>query len=138
MINDLSPFRERGALPQIVVSLPVNQIQPGEAVNAQLRIPSATGLNVPIKAVVMTGDDSSGVYVLDASRSVVKLVAIRPLRIDSDSVLIEGELSYGDQVVVAGIAQLYDGARIKVIEQTGVTKDSVELQTQEIVSGEDK
>ena len=133
VIKDISPFRERGALPQIIVSLPADQVQPGEAVKAQLQIPSAGGLNVPIKAVVMTGEDSSGVYVVDTQKSVVKLVAIRPLRIDNDSVLVDGALSYGDQLVVAGIAQLYDGARVKIRQPIGLGQS---LEPQVLLDGD--
>jgi len=128
VIQDISKFRERGALPQIVVSLPISEIGPGEAVSVELQIPIQTGLNVPIKAVIMTGEDSSAVYVLNDQTSTVKLVPIRPIRIDSFSVLVEGPLTLGDQIIVAGVTQLYDGAKVKVRSKNNNLNKSSEVQ----------
>ena len=117
-IHDISPFRGQGALPQVVVSLPVSAIKPGVAVSAELDVVSDAGLNIPLKAIVMTGQNSSAVYVLKKDQ--VQLLPIRPIKISSASVLVDSGLSVGDRIVVAGMSQLYDGATVSVVEQNGI------------------
>lgn len=111
-VSEISPFREQGSLPQIIVSLPADQISPGVAVSASIDIASDQGLNIPLKAVVMTGNDSTAVYVIEQNN--VRLLPIRPIRIGNSSVLIESSLQVGDELVIAGIAQLYDGAKVQI------------------------
>jgi len=112
LVSEISPFREQGSLPQIIISLPADQIQPGVAVSARIDIAGDSGLNIPLKAVVMTGNDSTAVYVIKEGRA--RLLPIRPIRIGNSSVLVESTLEVGDQIVIAGISQLYDGANVHI------------------------
>ena len=114
VIADISPFRERASLPQVVIALDAADISPGVAVSAKLKITRTQGLMVPISAVLMTGEDSSAVYRVDAGTA--SLVPVRPLRIGSDSVLVDAVLEAGDDVVVAGIKNLYHGAAVRVLQ----------------------
>lgn len=132
VIVDISPYREQGALPKVVIVLPEAQIRPGVAVTAELDVQSDLGLRIPINAVVMTGEDSAGVYYVSDlnvssnnatsskvkssqnGQKIVKLIPVTPLKIGDSTVLIDSQLKPGDQVVTAGVAQLYDGARIRI------------------------
>lgn len=113
-ISDISPFREQGSLPQIVISLNAAEIQPGIAVSTELNISRETGVTVPINAVLMTGDNASAVYVVDGNQA--RLVAIRPLSIGGSQVMVDAGLEIGNLVITAGISQLFDGALIEVVE----------------------
>ena len=114
VISNISPFRERASLPQIVIALPAADIQPGVAVSAHLDITRAAGLSIPIKSVLMTGENTSGVYLLKGKQ--VSLVPVTPLKINNETVLVESTLTAGDQIVTAGIAQLYNGASVNVVK----------------------
>lgn len=122
LISEISPHRERGFLPEIIISLDAEQIGPGVAVNAYIEIQAKQGLSIPMRSVLMTGDNTVGVYrVVD---NVAVLVPIRPLRIDTHSVIIEQGLMPGDVLVVEGLPQLFDGAKVV---QANVTADVQEL-----------
>lgn len=110
VVSEISPHRERGSLPEIIISLNAEHIGPGVAVNASIEIQEKKGLSIPMRSVLMTGDNTVAVYRVVDQRAV--LVPIRPLRIDTQSVVIEQGLSAGDAIVVEGLSQLYDGARV--------------------------
>ncbi len=113
-ISEISPFREQGSLPEIVVALDAQAMAPGTAVNAYLTITASSGINLPLRSVLMTGSNTVAVY--RVRNEVASLVAIRPLAIDSKYVTIEGELEPGDEVVTEGLAQLYNGAQVEVLK----------------------
>lgn len=109
-ISEISPYRERGSLPEIIVTLDAEKIAPGVAVNAIIDVVADRGLSIPTRSVLMTGTDSVAVY--KVVEGIARLVPIRPLRLDSDSVLIDQGLMPGDALVIEGISHLYDGARV--------------------------
>ena len=113
-ISEISPYRERGALPEIIVNLDALSIGPGVAVNASLDIQAKHGIGIPVRSVLMTGDNTVAVYKVVNGRA--KLVPIRPLSLSSDQVVIEQSLDGGDKIVVEGLAQLYDGAKVTEVE----------------------
>ena len=110
VVSEISPYRERGSLPEIIITLNADQIGPGVAVNAYIEIQEKKGLSIPMRSVLMTGDNTVAVYRVVDDTAV--LVPIRPLRIDTQSVVIEQGLNAGDAIVVEGISQLYDGAKV--------------------------
>ncbi len=110
VVSEISPYRERGSLPEIIISLNAEQIGPGVAVNAYIEIQESKGLSIPMRSVLMTGDNTVAVYRVVDDTAV--LVPIRPLRIDTQSVVIEQGLNAGDAIVVEGLSQLYDGAKV--------------------------
>ena len=114
LVSEISPHRERGSLPEIIISLDAEQIGPGVAVNAYIEIQAKQGLSIPMRSVLMTGDNTVAVY--KVVNNIAVLVPIRPLRIDTQSVVIEQGLTAGDALVVEGLSQLFDGA--KVVEAT--------------------
>ena len=120
IVSEISPHRERGSLPEIIVRLDAAEIGPGIAVNAKLEVLSSRGLNVPMRSVLMTGEDSIAVY--RVSNGIAKLVPVRALRISTDSIEIDRGLNQGDAVVIEGIPQLFDGA--KVIEASVSVENS--------------
>ena len=113
LISELSPFRERGSLPQVVVSLDSSKLPPGIAVTAELDVLRDYGVSLPMKSVLMTGEFNAGVYRLDGE--IVQLVAVRPLQIGSGAVVVDSDLQSGDKVIVEGVAQLFDGAQVTVM-----------------------
>lgn len=113
-IIEISPFRERGALPEIKIALDSTQIKPGTAVKVQLKVQATSGISVPLKSVIMTGENTVAVYRVDNAKAT--LVPIRPININADTVVIEQGLVAGDRVITEGIAQLYDGASVEVAQ----------------------
>ena len=75
---------------------------------------SANGISVPMAAVLMTGEDNIAVY--RVNDKVAELVAIRPLKMTSSNLIIEQGLQAGDQIVTEGIAKLYDGASVEIVQ----------------------
>jgi RND family efflux transporter MFP subunit len=113
-IVEISPYREQGSLPEILVALDAQQIGPGEAVNAFISIKAAKGISIPIDSVIMTGETTTAVYrVVDDHAS---LVAIRPLRVGAKYVLVDQGVQPGDTLVTEGIANLYDGVKVEVLK----------------------
>lgn len=110
IVSEISPHRERGSLPEIIVRLNAAEIGPGIAVNAKLEVLSSRGLNVPMRSVLMTGEDSIAVY--RVSNGIANLVPIRALRISTNSIEIDQGLDQGDAVVIEGVPQLFDGAKV--------------------------
>lgn len=113
-IIEISPYRERGSLPEVLVALDAQQIGPGEAVNAFLSIKSSTGISLPINSVIMTGESTTAVYQIVDNRAV--LVPVRPLRVGAKYVLVDQGILPGDTLVIEGIANLYDGAKVEVVQ----------------------
>lgn len=117
-VIEISPFRERGALPEIKVAVDAGLIGPGTAVTARLDIQASSGISLPLKSVIMTGENTVAVYRVENGQAT--LVPIRPVNINADTVVIEQGLQAGDTVVTEGIAKLYDGAQIEIAEVTGL------------------
>ncbi|MEM7358997.1 MAG: efflux RND transporter periplasmic adaptor subunit [Pseudomonadota bacterium] len=111
-VTEISPFRERGALPELVVTLDGSEIAPGTTVTAELAIRADDRISIPIRSVLMTGENTTAVYQIE--NNVATLTPIRPLKITTSGVLIDQGLEPGDVVATEGIAQLFDGALVEV------------------------
>ena len=110
VISEISPYREPGSLPEIIITLDSNEVGPGVAVNAQLEIKAERGMAIPIRSVLMTGNNTVGVYRI--TDGIANLVPIRPLSITTNSVVIDQGLEPGDALAVEGLQQLFDGAKV--------------------------
>jgi len=110
MVTEISPFKEAGSLPQVVVTLDANKIAPGVAVSAAIDITARRGIGVPIQSVLMTGENTTAVYKVQDGKA--KLLPVRPLRITSSQVILENGLNDGDMIVVEGLSKLFDGAKV--------------------------
>ncbi len=113
-VIELSPFRERGALPEVKIALGARSIGPGVAVTAELQVDGEVGVSLPLRSVLMTGDDTVAVYTKSEGRA--KLVPIRPLSISTLNVVVDQGVNAGDEVITEGIAQLYDGVKVALSE----------------------
>lgn len=111
-VTEISPFRERGALPELVIALDGNEIAPGTTVTAELAIRADDKISVPIRSVLMTGENTTAVYRI--ANNIATLTPIRPLKITAGGVLIDQGIEPGDVVATEGIAQLFDGALVEV------------------------
>ena len=122
VISELSPYREPGSLPEVIISLDSREISPGVPVNAEIQVEAIRGIGLPLRSVLMTGQDTVAVYRVE--EGVAKLVPIRPVSISTTSVVIEDGLNAGDDIVIEGLSQLYDGA--SVVEASGTTYNEAE------------
>jgi RND family efflux transporter MFP subunit len=113
-IIEISPYREQGSLPEVLVALDAQEIGPGEAVNVFLSIKASSGISLPISSVIMTGETTTAVYRVVDGRAT--LVAIRPLRVGANYVLVNQGVMPGDALVTQGIANLYDGVKVQVMQ----------------------
>ncbi len=113
-ITELTPFRERGALPSVVIRLPNNNVLPGQT--AYIHIPEYLEhqIALPLSAVVKVGASRSGVYRISPQQK-VELVFVEPQRLVANQVLVKGDLAVDDWVVTAGVQRLFDGALVEVV-----------------------
>ena len=113
VVSEISPFRERGSLPELVLELDAKQVAPGTAVRAEIVVRADNTLSLPLKSVLMTGEQTTAVYkIVDG---IAQLTPIRPLSIHDDKVLINQGLVVGDEIALEGIAKLFDGAKVQVL-----------------------
>lgn len=102
----------RGELHPVLVSLPVNTLEPGEPVEVGITPVRPSGLTVPLLSVVRHAD---GVSVYRVRDNQARRVAVEVDRVVGERVVIRsGELSPGDQVVYAGMTRLADGDAVEV------------------------
>ncbi len=102
----------RGELHPVLVSLPVNTLEPGEPVEVGITPVRPSGLTVPLLSVVRHADGTS-VYRVREKQA--RRVAVEVDRVVGERVVIRsGELSPGDQVVYAGMTRLADGDAVEV------------------------
>ena len=113
-VTEISPYRERGSLPEIVLTLNGQEVPPGSTVTAELEVNAEDKISIPIRSVLMTGMNTTAVYRIE--NDIAQLTPIRPLKITSNSVLIDQGIEAGDKIAVEGIAQLYDGAKVEVAQ----------------------
>ena len=116
-VQEITPFRERGALPTLVVALPPSVATPGLTAHIHVAVPNNSQFALPISAVIKTGGHGAAVYrVNEANR--VELIAIRPHQFIANQVVVSASLQKHDRVVVAGVQQLYEGASVDVVDTT--------------------
>ncbi len=115
-----SPFTAAGTLPQVVVSLPADQIQPGVAVEVILDLSAQASLEVPLRSVFRIAAEQSAVYkIVDQKAQLwpVELVGIRGGKVairPGEASSAEG-LKVGDVVARDGVSKLYDGAPVEIL-----------------------
>lgn len=115
-IEEITPFRERGALPTVVVRLPKQSIKPGITLQIHFAVEDNSQFALPISAVIKTGSYGSAVYRITANNK-AQLVAVRPHQLINNLVTVSGDLTKLDRIVVAGTQNLFEGAPVYTIEQ---------------------
>jgi len=87
--------------------------QPGQPVQVELGWLGETGLSVPLAALLDTGSGISQVFRVNQGRAEAVPVVVGELL--HGRVRINGDLSTGDRIVIAGHSQLLDGERVRVL-----------------------
>lgn len=96
----------------VVVEVPVEEgLRAGMRTIVAFTEHSGPGVIVPLGAVVDAVGRQPKIYRLDGDR--VYSVAVQPMFLSGDEVLVRGELSAGTQVVIAGHRSLTDGQRVE-------------------------
>ncbi|MDF1764366.1 MAG: efflux RND transporter periplasmic adaptor subunit, partial [Oleibacter sp.] len=117
MVTELSPFRERGALPTVVLAFPEQQIRPGVAVHARFDITKGDGFTVPMSALVRKGDGAV-IYRINSDNQAVAVPVTLGL-MQQNGIEISATkrfpLTAGEQFVVTGSHRLFDGASVEII-----------------------
>ncbi len=81
--------------------------------------PVATGLAVPIAAILMGAEKTTFVFTYDQKSSTVKKTQIKVLNLRENDVLVEpGELKAGDIIATAGVQFLTDGQKVNLMKET--------------------
>ena len=117
-VREIEPMiDEESRQATVKVDLPAqNALKPGMFLQASIITSAATGLTVPMGAVLPQSDGSALAYVLQADNTVkaqpVEMGEILP----SEKVEIESGLQVGERVVVKGAAYLKEGDRVEVIK----------------------
>lgn len=102
----------RGELHPVLVSLPVNTLEPGEPVEVGITPVNESALTVPLLSVIRNADGTS---VFRVRGNVARRVSVDVDRIVGERVVVKsGDLAPGDQVVYAGMTRLADGDAVGV------------------------
>jgi multidrug efflux system membrane fusion protein len=103
-----------GRLFPVIVTLdPAPALVAGMAAELVLETAAAQALAVPLRAVVNPGSSQPAVFVIRDGRA--RRVPIELGDLSGDRVTVNGELSLGEQVVVAGNTQIADGDPVEVL-----------------------
>ncbi|PIE56110.1 MAG: hypothetical protein CSA34_06100 [Desulfobulbus propionicus] len=102
-----------GRLFPVVATLkPLPGLAAGMTAELILDIENEGELTVPVTAVINPGSSNPYVFCLDGE--VVRRVPVTLRSFSGDRVIIRGDLSRGDRVVISGHTMLTDGERVKV------------------------
>lgn len=102
----------RGELHPVLVSLPVNTLEPGAPVEVGITPVRESALTVPLLSVIRNAE---GVSVFRVRNNMASRVAVEVDRVVGERVVVtSGDLSPGDQVVYAGMTRLADGDAVEV------------------------
>lgn len=102
----------RGELHPILVSLPVDSLEPGAPVEVGITPVRTSATTVPLLSVVRTGEGTGVFRVRDGQ---AKRIPVTVERIIGERVVVSTDaLSPGDQVVYAGMTRLTDGDAVEV------------------------
>lgn len=118
VVREISPVPDPTARTYTVkISLPnpPAQLQLGMTANAVFDQQNATGVTVPLTALVNTDSSNKGeaqVYVV--KDDTVHLVTVKIGALGKNSVVVESGLSKGDRVVTAGADKLEEGAKVRI------------------------
>ncbi len=81
--------------------------------------PVATGLAVPIAAILMGAEKTNFVFIYDEKSSTVKKTQIKVLNLRDNDVIVEpGTLKAGDIMATAGVQFLTDGQKVNLMKET--------------------
>lgn len=81
--------------------------------------PVATGLAVPIAALLMGAEKTTFVFIYDEKSSTVKKTQIKLLNLRDNDVIVEPEtLKAGDILATAGVQFLTDGQKVNLMKET--------------------
>lgn len=110
-IGDAAP--ERGGLFPVLVRLEADDgARPGMTAALMVETRNRQVKRVPVAAVVDPSGERPGVFVVESGK--VRRVPVRLGAVDGPSVIVKGELSAGERVVVAGHQYLLDGDPVDV------------------------
>ncbi len=109
-VAEVSPFRERRALPTVRIRFPDHDIQPGVAASAHFKFARGEAYHVPIGALVSNGEGAVLYRVDDNNKAWQVPVQIKT--IDQSFAAIDGQIEKGDRVVISGSHRLFDGATV--------------------------
>jgi hypothetical protein len=112
-VTEVSPFRDRTALPSVVLEFDSKVVTSGTAVSAQFKMPVGQAFVVPSNALVRQGMRVI-VYRLMASNT-VEPVAVTLGAVQTEGIQISGELDDGDRIIVTGSQRLFHGASVQVM-----------------------
>ena len=102
----------RGELHPVLVSLPVNTLEPGVPVEVGITPVREAALTVPLLSVIRNADGTS---VFRVRENVARRVSVDVDRVVGERVVVKsGDLAPGDQVVYAGMTRLADGDAVEV------------------------
>jgi RND family efflux transporter MFP subunit len=81
--------------------------------------PVATGLSVPIAAILMGAEKTTFVFIYDEKNSTVKKTQIKVLNLrDNDVIVVPETLKAGDIIATAGVQFLTDGQKVNLMKET--------------------
>ena len=112
-VTEVSPFRDRTALPSVVLEFDSKVVTSGTAVSAQFKMPVGQAFVVPSNALVRQGMRVI-VYRITASNT-VEPVAVTLGAVQTEGIQISGELDDGDRIIVTGSQRLFHGASVQVM-----------------------
>lgn len=112
-VTEVSPFRDRTALPSVVLEFDSNVVTNGTAVSAQFNVPVGQAFVVPSNALVRQGMRVI-VYRITASNT-VEPVVVTLGAVQSEGIQVSGELQDSDRIIVTGTQRLFHGASVQVM-----------------------
>lgn len=123
IVKEISPFRDRSALPTVVLGFESEQVASGVAVSAEFKVLLGEEFVVPSSALVRYGHGAV-VYRLmgDEANSKVEPVFVTTGTAQADGVVIltgvtdeAGKLEQDDRIVITGTQRLFRGAVVQVM-----------------------
>lgn len=102
----------RGELHPVLVSLPVDTLEPGEPVEVGITPVRMSATTVPLLSVIRTAE-GTGVFRVRGGKA--RRIPVTVERVIGERVVVRAdELASGDQVVYAGMTRLTDGDAVEV------------------------
>jgi RND family efflux transporter MFP subunit len=102
----------RGELHPVLVSLPVNTLEPGEPVEVGITPTTLTATTVPMLAVMKY---NGGASVFRVAAGIARRVPVTVQRIVGERVVVaSSDLTTGDQVIYAGMTRVTNGDAVEV------------------------
>ena len=87
----------------------------GSTVVGRLKLQAATLIEVPLSALMMAATQPA-VWVIDPQTSVVHKREIAVTRYNQNAAVVASGLLSGDRIVIAGAQSLYDGQKVRLLE----------------------